>query len=77
MHFLHTGIIWDGGNPPDIHSLQYAPLLHELREGEQKAGTEEARGEPWTLRMPTTLVKLRDDDKLPAWKQVGGEWVPA
>ena len=34
-------------------------------------------GEPWEVRVATTLVKLRADDKLPSWtKQPDGTWVP-
>jgi hypothetical protein len=28
----------------------------------------------WDFRLPTTLVKLRPDDKLPKWKKIGETW---
>ena len=38
--------------------------------------TGEPVGEPWEVRVPTTLIKLRSDDKLPAWKKKpDGSWV--
>ena len=77
IHFMEKGVIWDGGDLPDINSDLYLPLWAEIKAAEIAAGTETPFGDSWTLRVPTTLVQLRADDKLPAWKQVGGEWVPA
>jgi hypothetical protein len=35
-----------------------------------------AQGDPWPVRVPTNLVKLRADDDLPRWeKNAAGEWV--
>jgi hypothetical protein len=35
------------------------------------------RGEPWEIRLPTTLVALRPDGTLPRWvKDETGEWIP-
>ena len=34
------------------------------------------QGDPWLVRIPTTLVHLRPDDQLPRWKQdANGDWV--
>ena len=43
-----------------------------------RPGDEIPQGDPWTVRLPTTLVRLRPDDKLPKWEQnAEGEWVEA
>jgi hypothetical protein len=77
IHYLETGLIWDGGDPPDISSSLYLPIVQEVAEAEQQPGTEVAVGDPWDVRVPTQLIKLRKDDSLPSWQKVGGNWVPA
>lgn len=78
VYFLSTGQIWDGGDPPDISSSEYVPIVEELEESLQHPGDEVAVGDPWLVRTPTTLVKLRADDTLPKWsKQPDGTWAPA
>jgi hypothetical protein len=77
IHYLETGLLWDGGDPPDISSSLYLPIVQEVAEAEQRPGNEVPVGDPWDVRVPTQLVKLRQDDSLPAWKKVGGTWVPA
>lgn len=77
VHFLETGEIWNGGDPPDISSTMYVSIVQEIQEAQGKPGSEVPQGDPWNVRTPTTLVKLRADDSLPAWKHVGDEWVPA
>ncbi len=52
------------------------PIADELAERLGKPGDEIPQGEAWEVRVPTNLVKLRADDKLPTWhKDVNGEWV--
>ncbi|MFD4502964.1 hypothetical protein [Streptomyces sp. NPDC058457] len=78
LYFLDTGLIWDGGDPPDITGSQYVPIVEEIRQAQGAPGEEVAVGDPWEVRVPTSLVKLRADDKLPVWKQDdSGNWVPA
>jgi hypothetical protein len=76
VHFMEKGTIWDGGPLPDINSLLYVPILAEIKAAHQTAGTETPYGEAWRNRLPTALVRLRDDDTLPQWTRVGDEWVP-
>jgi hypothetical protein len=55
-----------------------AVIVPQPRGGKERTlapEAEVAQGDPWDVRLPTTLVKLRPDDKLPAWtKQPDGEW---
>jgi hypothetical protein len=76
-HFLQTGAIWDGGDLPDITSPLYVSIIQEIRERDQAPGAEIPQGDPWDVRLPTTLVRLRDQPALPAWeKNAAGEWLP-
>jgi len=76
-HFLDTGQIWDGGDLPDITSPLYVSIIEEIRERDKAPGAEVAQGDPWDVRLPTTLVILRDKAGLPAWqKNAQSEWVP-
>jgi len=77
-HFLTFGETWNGGPLPPISSPLYLPIADELAERLDRPGDEIAQGDPWTVRVPTSLVHLRDDDKLPKWtKNAAGEWVEA
>lgn len=77
-HFLTFGEIWNGGPLPPISSPLYLPIADEIAERLDMPGDEVPQGEPWTVRVPTSLVKLRADDALPRWEQnAAGEWVEA
>lgn len=72
------GTLWNGGPLPGIHSPPYLPIAYEFAERAQWLGGKIPQGEAWTVRIPTELVKLRQDDSLPKWlKMPNGEWVPA
>ena len=76
-HFFDTGEIWDGGDLPDITSPLYVSIIEEIRERDKAPGAEVAQGDPWDVRLPTTLIKIRDKATLPEWqKNAQGEWVP-
>jgi hypothetical protein len=74
LHFLDSGVIWDGGDPPDVTSAEYVPILSEIKSSTGAPGSEVPYGDPWPVRLPTTLVRLRPDDKLPTWAKVDGQW---
>jgi hypothetical protein len=77
-HFMAFGEVWNGGPLPSISSPLYLPIADELAERLDKPGDEVPQGDPWLVRIPTTLVRLRADDKLPRWQQgSNGEWVEA
>lgn len=76
-HFLNTGETWDGGDLPPITSPLYVSIIEEIRERDKAPGNEVPQGDPWDVHLPTTLIKLRDQAALPAWKKnAQGEWVP-
>ncbi len=78
-HFMVTGDIWNGGPLPTISNPLYLPIADEIAERLERPGDEIPQGDPWTVRIPTTLVHLRPDDTLPKWQQdsATGEWVEA
>lgn len=77
-HFLTLGETWNGGPLPAIASPLYLPIADEIAERLDRPGTEVPQGEPWTVRVPTNLVKLRADDQLPRWERDDtGQWVEA
>jgi hypothetical protein len=75
-HFRLFGEPWFGGSLPAISDATYLPIADEMAERLGRTGDEVPVGEPWEVRVPTTLVKLRADDTLPVWqKQPDGSWV--
>ncbi|GGV51909.1 hypothetical protein GCM10010245_81640 [Streptomyces spectabilis] len=75
-HYMNFGELWNGGPLPPITSPLYLPIAEEIAERLDRPGAEVPQGDPWRVRIPTTLVKLRPDDKLPTWHKDGsGEWV--
>ncbi len=76
-HYLETGEIWNGGPAPQVHDKLYVPIIKEIQEATGAPGNEVPQGDPWLVRLPTTLTKLRADDSLPIWTKVGEVWQPA
>lgn len=78
LHYLETGQIWNGlDEPPGVNDPLFISLAQEIRERTGDFDGETSYGEPWDVRIPTTLVRLRADDQLPEWVQEeDGAWVP-
>ncbi len=77
VHYLETGEIWNGGPAPDVTGSLYVPIVSEIQESAGAPGNEVPVGDPWLVRLPTTLVRLRPHNDLPAWQKVGEEWKEA
>ena len=76
-HFLDSGEIWEGADPPALTSPLYVSIIQEIKERDQAPGVEVPQGNPWDVRLPTTLVRVRADGTLPEWqKNAAGEWLP-
>lgn len=74
-HFLHTGEVWKGRGLPSIGQDLYVPIIEELRESLGAPGNEVPQGDPWEVRVATSLVLLRPDASLPVWtKNEDGSW---
>ncbi len=77
IFFINSGTIPSKDDLDNITSPLYVPVLEEIKEVENGLSMEPVPvGEPWEVRLPTTLVLLRKDDKLPEWGEVDGKWVP-
>ena len=75
-HFRLFGDPWMGGALPAISDNTYLPIADELTERLGRPGDEIPVGEPWEVRVPTSLVRLRADDSLPTWtQQPDGSWL--
>ena len=62
LYYLFTGDLWRGGEAPIIGDPFYLPIVEELAEATGLSLSEAAPyGEPWTYRLPTTLVALDTD----------------
>ncbi|MBY5830431.1 DUF3597 domain-containing protein [Rhizobium leguminosarum] len=86
LHFLHTAEIWNGGEPPVIDDPLYVSIVDELRsdaqvydDGDDLAAcsidsTTPCFVDEWEVKLPTTLVYLQQDSKLPVFSS--GEPAP-
>lgn len=76
-HFRLFGEPWFGGPLPTVTDDLYLPIGDEMAERLGRPGNEVATGDPWDVRVPTDLIKLREGGSLPAWsKQPDGSWTP-
>ncbi|MER7335225.1 MULTISPECIES: hypothetical protein [unclassified Micromonospora] len=65
-HFHETGDVWMGEEIPDMFSERYVSIIAEIKARNANAD-QEVCVEEWEVRLPTTLVMLREDDTLPVW----------
>jgi hypothetical protein len=73
------GEIWEGGELPNIADTNYLPITEEIKESTGAPGKETPQGEPWKIKLPTQLIKLRTDGKRPGWERKdpkGWDWEP-
>jgi hypothetical protein len=65
-HYQETGDIWLGEEIPDMFSDYYVSIINEIKARNYAPGEEVCVAE-WDVRLPTTLVMLKHDTKLPQW----------
>lgn len=76
--FMLTGIPWLGGGLPCIgdkgQNPLYLSIVEEMKENSGAPGDEKPVGDPWEIRLPTTLIKLRKelDGTTPTWTHTTG-----
>jgi hypothetical protein len=61
VYFLQKGQPWDGGAAPSIVDSLYVSIAAEIAQSDQQPTAETLVPPTWTMRLPTTLVKLRND----------------
>jgi len=74
-HFLQTGEVWGGGPVPGVGTPDDLPLHEERSAQLGKPDDGEPFDDPWEVRVPTRLVRLRPDGSLPSWQNREGAWV--
>ncbi|MEV5839336.1 hypothetical protein [Nocardia sp. NPDC052112] len=65
-HFHETGDVWMGEEIPDMFSERYTTIIAEIK-ARNAAPEDEVVIDEWEVRLPTTLVMLKDDAELPDW----------
>jgi hypothetical protein len=65
-HYQETGDIWMGEEIPDMFSDYYVSIIEEIKARNAAPG-EEVLVSEWDVKLPTTLVMLKEDEKLPVW----------
>jgi hypothetical protein len=65
-HYQETGDIWMGEDIPDMFSDYYVTIIEEIKARNDAPGQEVCLKE-WDVKLPTTLVLLKDDAVLPEW----------
>lgn len=69
LHYLSTypAQIWNGGSAPVLDDPLFISIADSIRE--QTGGQQDGIpvGDPWQVRVPTSLVTLQDDSQLPDW----------
>lgn len=65
-HYQETGDIWMGEEIPDMFGDHYVSIIAEIKAANFAPG-DEVCVQQWEVTLPTTLVLLKDDAKLPTW----------
>ena len=76
--FLDSGEIWSGGSIPLLEDDDFFGIADEIHARTAGEGEDDGTpaGDPWTIRVPTSLVILRDANAgLPEWERdEEGRW---
>jgi hypothetical protein len=67
IFFLKTGLIWGGGYLPLFNNQDMLDVYADVELSTQIDPAEQI-GEPWDIRLPTSLVMLQDDGTLPTFE---------
>ncbi len=65
LHYVETGAIWNGGEPPHIDDPLFISIVEELKAATDDLAGAVPEGEPWKVVVPTTLTYLQADSVLP------------
>ncbi|MBV7548332.1 hypothetical protein KW849_18785 [Pseudomonas sp. PDM26] len=67
LYFLETGQIWGGTEPPVLGDADFVSVIDEIKESLDAPDSGTPEGHPWQFRIPTSLVILDAEGKLPEW----------
>lgn len=75
--YLNTGLPWLGGGLPVVGDDSQNPLYLDVAEeikaltgGGEEGDLDLPIGDPWEYTLPTTVIMLRQDGKLPEWHRI-------
>jgi hypothetical protein len=69
LHYVETGAIWNGGTPPHLDDPLFISIVEELKAATDDLDGAVPEGEPWPVKVPTSLVYLQQDAVLPDFTQ--------
>lgn len=67
LYFLETGQIWGNTEPPVLGDVDFVSIIDEIKETLDAPDSGVPEGNPWQFKIPTSLVILDKDGKLPEW----------
>lgn len=65
LHFLETGEIWKGSEPPTLDDDLYVSIVTEIKEQKDAPRDGTPVEDPWVFSVPTSLVWLQPGPELP------------
>jgi hypothetical protein len=69
LHYVETGAIWNGGTPPHLDDPLFISIAEELKDATDDLHGAAPEGDPWPVKVPTSLVYLQQDAVLPDFTQ--------
>lgn len=77
QHYLDAGQVWNGQPPLEVGSDYCVSTIQEIKKRREAALTAKPIGDPWEVRLPTSLVRLHNTSELPRrTKDATGKWNP-
>lgn len=67
LYFLEAGQVWGGTEPPVLGDSDFVSIIDEIKESLDAPDSGVPEGNPWQFRVPTSLIILDPDGKLPEW----------
>ena len=73
LHYLETGVIWNGEGAPAVDDELYLSIAKEIRDAQTQDGAVQV-GDPWEVKEPTNLVMLQPNNppQLPDYSDGSG-----
>ncbi|MER9565814.1 hypothetical protein [Mesorhizobium sp. M0571] len=67
LYYLETGVRWGGTEPPILGEPKFVNIIDEIKESLDAPDSGVPDGDPWQFKIPTSLVILDENGKLPEW----------
>ncbi|MFF0013066.1 hypothetical protein [Streptomyces sp. NPDC005374] len=78
-HFLQFRTLPPSAVDPEVESETYLPIVKEISERTGRGQGELPVGDPWEVRIPTSMVLVRAGSDLPTWRRTDADswaWTP-